>query len=290
MKGKAVLFIMLAMGLLAFKYDKPAYMLYDSEGKKVRFSSMIEKLEDADVILFGEYHDNPMSHWLQLELTRSLYELKKENLVLGAEMFERDNQLLLDEMLSGLISEKKFEDEARLWPNYKTDYKPLVRFAKEKKLPFIATNIPRRYASAVFMGGFEALEKLSPEAKTYIAPLPFAYDPELACYRNMISGDGGSPNMHANENLPKAQAAKDATMAYFIHQNRKSGDLFIHYNGAYHSDDYESIVWYLKKLDPSMKIKTISTVSQADIDTLDEKHVNKADFIICVPENMTKTH
>ena len=47
---------------------------------------------------------------------------------------------------------------ARLWNNFKTDYKPLVDFAKDNNLKFIATNIPRRFASLVFKGGFEVLE------------------------------------------------------------------------------------------------------------------------------------
>lgn len=95
---------------------------------------------------------------------------------------------------------------------------------------------------------------------------------------------------HGGENLPKAQAIKDATMAYFIHKNLKNNSLFIHFNGSYHSDNFEGIFWYLKQLNTELKIKTISTVEQNSIEKLEVSNKNKADFIIAVPENMIKTY
>ena len=246
---------------------------------------MVENLEGKEYVFFGEYHNNPISHWLQYELTKSCYDLKKNDLILGAEMFEADNQYIMDEYLNGLISEKSFMDEVRLWPNYNTDYKPLLEFAKVNKLFFIATNIPRRYASMVYKKGIESLNSLSDLAKTYIAPLnTFEFDTTVNCYKELLNSD------HGGYNMAIAQAIKDATMAYFIKKNMPPNGLFLHYNGAYHSDHYEGIIHYLKK-DVSMeKIMTISTVTQADITTLSNEYVGIADFIICVPETMTTTH
>ena len=100
------------------------------------------------------------------------------------EMFESDDQTLIDEYLNGIIPERNFEDEAKLWSNYKTDYKPIVLVAKEHKIPVIATNTPRRYAAMVNRGGFEALDNLTDEAKQLIV-LPFAFDAELPGYKLM---------------------------------------------------------------------------------------------------------
>ncbi|RYD95137.1 MAG: iron-regulated protein, partial [Sphingobacteriales bacterium] len=161
----------------------------------------------------------------------------------------------------------------------------LVDFAKEKKIKFVAANIPRRFASQVYKQGFEALNALTPQEKTWIAPLPIAYDATLPGYVAMLEMSGG----HGGDNLPKAQAVKDATMGYFIAQNLVAGSVFIHYNGTYHSDNYEGINWYLKKLKPQVKIVTIAAVSQKDLDKLEAEHLNKADFIIVVDEDMTKT-
>ena len=272
---------------VAFKSDKPAYYLFNKEGKDVKYEKMLKEAVDADIVLFGESHDNPVSHWLQLELTKDLFNSKKEKLVLGAEMFESDNQVILDEYLDSLISVTSFESNARLWPNYKTDYKPLVEFAKTNKLKFVATNVPRRYASIVNSKGFEGLEELSAEAKTFLPTLPIKYDENLNCYKSMMEMEG--MGNHVTPNFPKAQAIKDATMAYFILKNWSTGKLLIHYHGSYHSENFESIYWYLKQTNPDLKIITIHTVSQDDVTELTKENTGRADFTICVDEDMTKT-
>lgn len=282
---KFILFLFLSWSAaVAFAQQKPAYVLYNAQGKKVSYSKMLKTLQGKDIVLFGEYHNNAIAHWLQLELTKDLHE--KRALVLGAEMFEADNQAPLDRYLKGEIDAKGLDTLARLWNNYKTDYAPLVKFAKANKLAFAATNIPRRYASMVSRGGFQALDTLSDREKAWMAPLPMAYDPELPGYKNMLTMMGE----HANDNFPKAQASKDATMAHFILQYYRPGSLFLHFNGAYHSDNYEGILWYLKQKSPALKYATITTVSQADLKKLLAENKGRADFIICVDEDMTTTY
>jgi uncharacterized iron-regulated protein len=264
--------------------DKKAYQLFDKNGKKTTYKKLLKEAGLTQVLLFGEYHNSAISHWLELEITKDLAESKK--LVLGAEMLEADNQKQLNQYLKGEIDQKKLDSVARLWKNYPNDYKPLVDFAKEKNFPFVATNIPRRYASMVSKNGFEALEKLTDEEKSWIAPQPIPYDASLPGYVQMMKmmGDHTSPNM------PKAQASKDATMAYFINKNLEENTVFIHYNGTYHSDNFEGISWYLKTYHPEIKIVTISTVEQSDLSKLEEENYNKADFILVIDEDVTKTY
>ncbi len=287
MKKIQISALVMFLVLVAFKTDKPAYYLFDKQGKAVKYEKMMKDLESADVVLFGESHDNAIAHWLQLEVTKTLFDTKKENLVLGAEMFESDNQVILNEYFGDFISQSSFESEARLWPNYKTDYKPLVEFAKKNKVLFIATNIPRRYASLVNKKGFEGLEELSGEAKAFLPPLPVKYDPELNCYKSMMEMEG--MGAHVTPNFPKAQAIKDATMAHFILKNWSAGKLLLHFHGSYHSENFESIYWYLKQEKPDLKIVTIHTVSQAEVKKLLQENTGKADFTLCVDEDMTKT-
>jgi len=201
-------------------------------------------------------------------------------------MFEADVQTLVDRYVFDSLPEKEFQKTARPWPNHKTDYKPLLDFAREKRIPFVATNIPRKFASTVFKGGFEALDTLSALQKSWIAPLPPMYDSTLPCYAEI----GKAVGMHGGPNLPKAQAIKDATMAHFIVKNYKAGQIFIHYNGAYHSNNYQSIYWYLKKLNPALKIVIISTAMQPQLESLESENKGLADFIIITPEDMTRTH
>ncbi len=268
----------------SFAQNKMPYQIFDKNGKVSSYNALIKTSAQAEIVLFGEYHDNSIIHWLELEFAKDL-QLKKK-LIFGAEMLEADNQTQLNQYLKGEIDQKQLDSTARLWPNYKTDYQPLVDFAKEKNIPFIATNIPRKYASMVYKKGFESLEVLGETEKSFIAPLPISYDSNLPGYKKMVEEMEG----HGGENLPKAQAIKDATMAYFIVKNLQKNSLFIHYNGSYHSDKYEGIFRYIKKSNPKAKITTIATVTQKNISKLETENKNKADFIIVVDEDVTKTY
>jgi uncharacterized iron-regulated protein len=267
-----------------FGQNKSTYKLYNAKGHKVSYQHMIKKLRKANVVLFGEHHNNPISHWLELEVIKDIY--KTKNLVLGAEMLEADNQIQLNEYLAGEIDQKAFDTLARLWPNYKTDYKPLVDFAKKNKLKFIATNVPRRYASLVYKKGFLALDSLTVKEKSWIAPLPINYDATLPGYVKMKAMMDG----HGGDNLPKAQAIKDATMAYFLSENIKNNSIFIHYNGSYHSDNFEGIYWHLKKTNPQLNINTVSIVEQQNVKKFNKENKGLANFIMVVDESMTKTY
>jgi uncharacterized iron-regulated protein len=287
-----LLTLLFTFSFSGYGQKKTPYVVYNSKGKKVSYSKMIKSFKKSDVVLFGEYHNNPISHWLELEVMKDL--ASKYSLSLGAEMIEADNQLALNEYLSGKIDHKGLDSTARLWKNYKTDYKPLVDLAKDSGLAFIATNVPRRYARLVSRNGLKILDTLPSEEKAWIASLPIPFDPEIPSYQRMLTmmGDHGSPN------IVKAQAIKDATMAHFILQHLESGtsdspDLkskFLHFNGAYHSDFHEGIEWYIKQHNKSLIVKTITTVSGSNPRKLDKQHHGRADFIICVDEDMTPTY
>ena len=154
---------------ICFAQDKPAYILYSKEGKKVSYRKMLKALSKADILLFGEYHNNPIAHWLQLEVTSDMKQ--RRDLVLGAEMFEADNQEALTMYVQGKISAKQLDSGARLWKNYPTDYAPLVNFAKKNSIFFAATNIPRKFASLVSKRGFEVLDSLPLNEKKLDSPL-----------------------------------------------------------------------------------------------------------------------
>ena len=289
----AIILVLIISSLtgVAQNKDKPAYQLYTKSGKSIKYGKMLSDLEEAEVVLFGEQHNDPIAHWLQLEVTKDLHNKHKQNLALGAEMFEADVQLVLNEYLTGVIPENNFEQESRIWTNYKTDYKPLVRFAKDNSLAFVATNVPRRYAATVAAGGLDALEKLNADARKYLAPMPITVDAELPGYKNMLAMFGS--NTHSNskaKNIVQAQALKDATMAHFILGQLSNSKRVLHFNGAYHSDNFEGIGWYLKQARPELKIKTITTVQQDDIEKLSDEHKDKADFILVVPASMTRTY
>lgn len=269
------------------QHSKPAYQLYNNKGKLVDYDKMIKDLAKADMVFFGEYHSNPISHWMQIEMAKSFHDLKGDKLFFGAEMFESPNQLVLNEYLAGFYPEKKMLPEiTQLWSNYKTDYRPLVEFAKKNNLRFIATNIPRRYASMINKGGIEILQKLSPEAKLLMGPdLQKYFDPEVYADMKDMMGDHVPPNML---NIQTAQASKDATMAHFSVKNFEKGNLYFHINGSYHSNYKRGIIWWVNKIQPKLKIKSITTLTQSEWDKkTDEEKKLIAEYIIVVADNMT---
>jgi uncharacterized iron-regulated protein len=194
---------------------------------------------------------------------------------------------MVDEYLSGVISESSFESQMRLWKNYKTDYKPLMLLAKDNQLKFVASNIPRRYASYVNSHGLDSLSFLSEDARAFIANIPIPFTMETPGYPEILEMGGhgmGDPNK-----MVEAQASKDATMAYFINKNLVPEATLIHYNGDFHSRIYGGIYYYLKQTNPELKVMTISSTENADTFLTDEAK-GSADFVIVIPESFTKTY
>ncbi len=296
--NKSMKYVLLCFIILLTSVDKttaqsqPAYELYKSNGKIADYDKMIKDLSKSDMVFFGEFHNNPISHWLQLEMAKSFYAIKNDQMFVGAEMFESGNQLVLDEYLKGFYPEDKMIPEiTQMWKNYKTDYRPLLEFAKEKKLRFIATNIPRRYAAMINKMGIEALKELTPEALTLIGPdLEKYFDPSVKAYAEMAKhmGDHVPPNML---NIQTAQAAKDATMAHFSIKNFSDGDFLFHIQGSYHSNYDQGIIWWINKIQPGFKIKSITTLMQSQWEKMSkEEKANIANYIIVVSDTMTETY
>lgn len=268
------------------------YRIFDNSGKEVSFKQMTDSLAKADIVFIGENHNCPVSHWMELKITEAMHLIHGPRLVIGEEMMEADNQLILDEYMSRKISYDRFEREARLWDNYATDYYPVVYYAKENGIPFVATNVPRRYASAVNENGLECLESFSPEAKSYLPPLPipFEYNDDEA------AGKFGAMQLLTRRspeemrNLAEAQALKDATMGWFIARNMPEDKKFVHINGTMHSDGNDGIIPYLLHYRPATKVSTVTSVRQEETSSLDPDNKGRADFYIVVDESFPTSY
>jgi uncharacterized iron-regulated protein/plastocyanin len=234
-------------------YAAGDYRVYTGAGAPATLADVVAAMERHDVVFLGETHDDPTAHMLQAELLRQARE-RYTGVALAAEFFERDVQLVLDEYLTGLISEAAFLAASRPWPRYATDYRPLVEFAREHGLPVIAANAPRRYVTRVTRHGREALAALSPAALAHLPPLPYGH-PSPA-YREqwiqVIAGvmrqeglkcgipvdDPPAPvGAHGDMgNQLHAQALWDATMAWSLarHLEAHPGALILHVVGGFH--------------------------------------------------------
>lgn len=283
----SLLGLMMAAASAIAQPQPEAYRLYDAKGKPVDFGTMTDSLSKQNVVFVGEMHNCPVTHWLELKILQSLYSAKKDKVAVGMEMLESDNQLIIDEYLDGVITSDRFENECRLWPNYSTDYEPLVEFANEHKLRVFATNVPRRYANSVKNNGCNILDSLSEEARRYLPPLPL----KLKENEQTKEAFGMMSMMRKNahpEFMAQSQALKDATMAWNISKHQDF--LTVHFNGNYHTDGGDGIINYLKGYWKGVKFKSICSVRQEDISHLDECNIGRADFYICVPEDMVTTY
>ena len=282
---------LILVGLLLFTdtlvaQEKKSFVIYNQNGEKVSYADLLTVTSSSDIILFGEAHNSAMVHWLEYELIADLF-VKENNLGIAMEMLSGDQQVSINNYLDDNINLNQLQNEIDLWPNFRTDYLQILNFAKENELMLIGSNAPQQIARNVYKkGGFAYLDELDEKELAFLPPRPIPFDPELPAYKRMKKMMG----THGGNDIVKAQALKDATMAHHLVDLSKEKDLIVHVNGKYHSDDHEGIFWYLEKYRPKLKVQTISMVNQADIFSLQEEYQDKADFIICIDKKMTKTY
>lgn len=290
---KVILAFMFAAISVVNAQDLKNYQIYNQKEEKVNFDKMIKELSSYDIVLFGEHHNDAINHWLQLQTTKALYKAKNGKIILGAEMFERHQQKDLTDYLKNKIEDKDLQTKTTLWKNYSTDYKPLVDFAKENKISFVATNVTRKFASYISKNGLSSLDTISNDDKKYLVKLPFDIDYNAPGYPEMIKMMGEHAGLKAKQ-FVAAQAVKDATMAESILSSYKAGELFIHFNGDYHSKNYGGIYWYLKHTNPNLKIAVIEILEASDnklnIEKPKEESFTPTEFIIVLPKDSPKSY
>ncbi|MBA2494392.1 MAG: ChaN family lipoprotein [Acidobacteria bacterium] len=270
------------------------YRIYDAQGNPATIDRIVDAARKSDVVFLGENHDDAVAHYLQLEIFKRTLEnyAKSKKIALSMEMFERDVQIVLDEYLKDLITEKKFLDDSRPWKNYKTDYRPLVELAKQNRLVVIAANAPRRYVNIVSRNGRDSLNQLSPEAKKWLAPLPYAsasadYSKKFTDLMGGMSGDN-----HSLTKILDSQTLWDATMAYSIAEYLKNNKnaLVIHLNGTFHTENRLGTVEQLLKFNPKAKVLVITMKSDDNFTEFDKlKDKNLGDFIILTDAKLPRS-
>ena len=261
------------------------YLIFDKQGNPAGFEQILDRIGKSDAVFLGEQHDDAVAHTLQLQIFKTAYEKYGANrkTVLSLEMFERDVQIILNEYLKNQISETHFLAASRPWANYKTDYRPLVELAKEKNLEIVAANAPRRYVNMVTRLGRGSLDALSPEAKRWLAPLPYGEASEIYAkkFNNLMGAMNGSvkqPNP-----MLASQSLWDATMAFSVAEKLKADKnaLVIHLNGSFHTENHLGTVEHLLKYQPNAKILVITMRYEEDYKNFDKaKHADLGDFVI----------
>jgi uncharacterized iron-regulated protein len=253
-----------------------AYVIND-QGNTLTLEEFFETLVNYGLIFAGEKHDSRLAHEAELALLKELFR-RDSHLVLALEMFERDVQDVVDAYLRGEIPEDSFLQSARPWPNYEEDYRPLVEFAKEKGIPVVAANVPRKAAALVSRENEISANVLGPDS-VYL-PDTIHFDSREYCDRFMATLEGmprgGMMGRLDPEALYKAQILKDAVMAASLEPFLDRTILFC--CGHFHSDDHLGIPYQLQKNHPEIKIAVIAFASS--VVELNGKDTSRlADFI-----------
>jgi len=285
-----LLFLLLLLSNIAFAQLKTEnYKIYNTQSKSVcSLDEMINGLTLADVVFFGEEHNDPTGHQVESEMLQKLFQIHGKKQVLSMEMFEKDIQQVMNEYLQNLIREKNFIKEARAWNNY-NDYKPMIEFAKENELAVIAANPPNRYVNLVTRKGLSSLNTLNRSAKKWLPPLPID-TATGAYYQNFLETMGG--HTVSGMEIYQSQNLWDSGMAHSISQYLKKNkkDKVFHVLGRFHSDEKLGTMAKLQKSNPRLKLLNVSCFSDKSFNEPNwSKFTKLGDFVIITNPELKRT-
>ena len=266
------------------------YKIYDTKSRQqITTTRIIDDMNNADVLFFGEEHNDSAGHYLENKIFHELHARYGSKLALSLEMFETDNQQPLNDYLAGFIDEARLAKDARLWSNYK-DYRPMVDYARQNKLPVVAANAPRRYVSLVGKKGMTVLDDLDKGAKALLPPLP--YDTLTGRYRekfyDIMKGSPGGDN-------PKvyySQSLWDAGMSYSIYKylKKNKGQKVFHCVGKFHVEERLGTAAQLQMRNHKLRILVISMISDDNFNNPDWSMLEKlGEYVILTDPKLKKT-
>ncbi|PWS29425.1 hypothetical protein DHW03_06315 [Pedobacter yonginense] len=287
-----ILVLMVAFMLPSIVYAQninTTFKVYDVKKQKtISLDDIVLDVEKADVLFFGEEHNDSIGHILEAELFKKLNEKYPKQIALSLEMFHTDVQPIVNEYLAGVISEKNFIKESRAWGNY-IDYRPAVEYAKLNQLQVIAANAAARYSNAVTVSGLGALNNFPETSKAFLPPLPI--DTATGRYNEKFIETLGGHNMGTMK-VYQTQNFWDATMAWSIAKFAKAhkGIKILQLNGRFHSDEKLGTLAKLKMYAPKLKILNISSFSDESLEKPDwEKFKILGDYIILTKPKSKKS-
>lgn len=282
--------------------DTPFLSIFTRSGQKVSLAEVIAAAGNADVVFVGETHDDPVAHQLELYMLATLNQSRP--CALSMEMFESDVQGVIDEYMAGLIEERDFLNDARPWPNYFSDYRMLVEYAKELQIPVIAANVPRRYVGAVGRRGWESLKKRWPASSAAWIPsealrlIPSTLYMEhiqgfLATRNiNVAAGSDHCPCMDRPNELTSALILWDAAMASSIAQQAvaQPDRIVFHVCGSFHVEYHLGICEMMSRYREATSMVVVAIYPEEDCQTFDSKrHADRADFVILTDASLPRS-
>ncbi|HFK2926994.1 TPA: ChaN family lipoprotein [Aeromonas hydrophila] len=231
------------------------YQLKATQGNDLILEQALARVADADIVLVGELHTHPAVHLLQARMLAGLA-ADGRPLVLSMEQFSRADQPVLDAYLAGRIGEAALIRDGNAWPNYQSDYRPLVEFAKAHHLPVIAANAPKPLVSCVGQEGSAWLDKLPASRRSQLArTLTLGDDP----YRQKFMASLHHGDADSNARRFAAQTSWDDTMAESMVDYLRShpGQRIMHIAGNFHVEGGLGLASRIASRNPDLKVALV---------------------------------
>lgn len=127
--------------------DPAEHAFFDGEGGRTSFDAFVASVADVDFVGFGELHYHTVGSRVELALLEGMA-AQPRPVALALEFFEADHQAALDAYLGGEIDEATFRQRTARDTRYDESHRPLVEFCKQRRIPVIAANAPRRLVTA----------------------------------------------------------------------------------------------------------------------------------------------
>ena len=241
------------------------YALRSPENQPITVQQFILDNKDVDIILVGEWHTHVGIHRFQSDLLRAMFNQNK-NTSLSMEQFSRDKQNVIDQYLTGEIGEQTLIKEATAWPNYESDYRPLVEFSKSNNIDVLASNAPNNIVRCIGSEGIEYIDKLTMDQRKWLAK---SISTKNSAYKTRFLA-----SMHHGDEIQNlqhfaAQVTWDETMADSIVQylTQNPNKQIMHIAGKFHVEDGLGIAASITARAPKLKIVIVTPVTDVEVST-----------------------
>ncbi|MFA0039437.1 ChaN family lipoprotein [Vibrio sp. 10N.261.52.A1] len=243
------------------------YQFASPQGEALSLNALPQELLDADVILIGEWHTHSAIHRFQTDFLKARQNADS-NIALSMEQFTREHQDTLNQYLNGEIGEQVLISKAAAWPNYESDYRALVEFAKANDLDVIAANAPKPFVQCIGRKGLPYLEQLSSEQRDWVATEVNIGDSPYK-EKFMASMHHGTPEQ--TEKQFAAQVTWDETMAESIvdYLATNPNKQVIHVAGKFHTEGGLGTAASISRRNPDLKVAIITPVDALSSDSSD---------------------
>lgn len=237
------------------------YQLLSPTGSPLSLTALPQEIIDADVILVGEWHTHAGVHRFQTDLFKQLSATNPE-LALSMEQFSRNKQTVVNDYLTGKIGEQTLMSDANAWPNYESDYRPLIELAKAEERDVIAANAPKTIVKCIGQQGISYLDKLDVDEKSWLAK---NIDLSDSPYKSKFLSSMHHGDEEQTQKQFAAQMTWDATMAESIvnylrdHPNAQ----VMHIAGKFHIENGLGTAAQILELNPTLNVVVISPIEKA---------------------------